>query len=131
MPVPASAARSVSPRVSSVYPRVPRPEVYMVTNPKSPGVAAVLSFLWCGLGQIYNGNIGKGVVMMVAYPICVVISAAGFFALLAAGAASGTAPNGALSVTLAAICAAPALWIGGMVGAYRTAERINEAARYR
>lgn len=29
-----------------------------------PGVAAVLSFLFNGLGQIYNGQIAKGLVLM-------------------------------------------------------------------
>ena len=34
---------------------------------KSPGLAAVLSFFICGLGQIYNGQILKGLVFLVAY----------------------------------------------------------------
>jgi TM2 domain-containing membrane protein YozV len=33
----------------------------------SPGVAAALSCFICGLGQIYNRQIGKGIAMMVAY----------------------------------------------------------------
>ena len=36
---------------------------------KNPGVAAVLSFFYCGLGQIYNGQILKGIIMLVAYTI--------------------------------------------------------------
>lgn len=35
-------------------------------NQKNPGLAAVLSFLIIGLGQIYNGQIGKGIGLMVA-----------------------------------------------------------------
>ena len=31
---------------------------------KSPGLAAVLSFFWTGLGQIYNGQVGKGFGLM-------------------------------------------------------------------
>ena len=34
--------------------------IIVVQNQKSSGVAAVLSFFWCGLGQIYNGQIPKG-----------------------------------------------------------------------
>lgn len=34
---------------------------------KSPGLAAVLSFFFCGLGQIYNGQILKGRIFLVAY----------------------------------------------------------------
>jgi len=33
---------------------------------KNPGTAAVLSFFYVGLGQIYNGQIGKGILMMLA-----------------------------------------------------------------
>lgn len=33
-------------------------------NYKNPGVAAVLSFIFAGLGQIYNGHIGKGLVLI-------------------------------------------------------------------
>ena len=37
-------------------------EVVGVSQPlKSPGVAGVLSFFIAGLGQIYNGQVGKGI----------------------------------------------------------------------
>ena len=32
-----------------------------VQPPKSPGVAAVLGFLFPGIGQMYNGQFGKGI----------------------------------------------------------------------
>nr|WP_150111299.1 MULTISPECIES: NINE protein [Mesorhizobium] len=32
---------------------------------KSAGVALILSLLICGLGQFYNGQIGKGILMFV------------------------------------------------------------------
>ena len=32
-----------------------------VKNSKSPTMAAFLSFLWTGLGQVYNGQVGKGI----------------------------------------------------------------------
>lgn len=38
---------------------------------KSPGVAAVLSFLLVGLGQVYNGDVLKGVALFVG---CLVLS---------------------------------------------------------
>ncbi|HEA47398.1 MAG TPA: hypothetical protein ENH97_03200 [bacterium] len=31
---------------------------------KNPGLAGVYSFLWTGLGQIYNGEINKGLIQM-------------------------------------------------------------------
>ncbi|HTQ13150.1 MAG TPA: GYF domain-containing protein [Rhizomicrobium sp.] len=33
--------------------------------PKSPGVALLLSLLLCGAGQMYNGQIGKGILMLI------------------------------------------------------------------
>ena len=39
----------------------------MTTQPqiKNPGLAAVLSFLIPGLGQIYNGEVGKGILIII------------------------------------------------------------------
>lgn len=34
-------------------------------GPKSPGVALLLSFLFCGAGQIYCGRVGKGILMFI------------------------------------------------------------------
>jgi len=33
---------------------------------KNPSIAVVLSFFWPGLGQIYNGEIGKGILFLIA-----------------------------------------------------------------
>lgn len=70
--------------------------------PKSPGVAAVLSALWTGLGQIYNGQILKGVMFMVIQFI-----------------------NAALMIVLIGFITYPLFWIYGMVDAYRKAEEYN------
>jgi TM2 domain-containing membrane protein YozV len=69
---------------------------------KSPGFAAVLSFLIPGLGQIYNGQIGKGIIMVVAAVI---------FALLI--------------IILIGIILYLALWLYGIYDAYDTAKKIN------
>ena len=34
-------------------------------NKKSPTTAAFLSFLWTGLGQIYNGQVAKGIFLWI------------------------------------------------------------------
>lgn len=56
-PVPATAAPAPIER------RAPPPAV--IHPPKNPGVAAVLSFLWPGIGQIYNGQILKAIIFIV------------------------------------------------------------------
>lgn len=70
---------------------------------KNSGVAAVLSFFICGLGQIYNGQILKGLIMMGCY----------FIAWL-------------LVYVLIGFIIVPILWIWGMYDAYQTAERMNK-----
>jgi TM2 domain-containing membrane protein YozV len=72
---------------------------------KNPGVAAVLSFFFVGLGQIYNGEIGKGLVFM----FCGFVS-------------------GLMMFILIGFVTTPILWIFGIIDAYKTAERINGRA---
>jgi len=69
---------------------------------KNPGVAAVLSFFVTGLGQIYNGQIVKGVLFIIIQAI-----------------------NALLMYVLIGFITFPIFWIWGMFDAYRTAEKIN------
>ena len=70
---------------------------------KSPGLAAVLSFLFTGLGQIYNGQIGKGIAF-------VVIGIILLFTI----------------IILIGFILYPIFWIYNIYDAYQTAKRINE-----
>jgi TM2 domain-containing membrane protein YozV len=69
---------------------------------KNPGVAAVLSFLFTGLGQIYNGHIGKGIGFIVIQIVSVL-----------------------LMFLFIGFITTPIIWIWGIVDAYKSAERIN------
>jgi TM2 domain-containing membrane protein YozV len=52
--------------VSSAYQAHITPQARRPTQPlKNPGVAAVLSFFFPGLGQIYNGQIGMGIILFI------------------------------------------------------------------
>ena len=44
-----------------------------VIPPKSPGVAAVLNFVWSGVGNIYIGQMNKGVIISAIYLILISI----------------------------------------------------------
>jgi len=66
---------------------------------KSSGIAVLLSFFLPGLGQIYNGQIGKGVLFI-------------FLAFIFLG----------LSILLIGIPFYLGLWIYSMYDAYKTAE---------
>lgn len=70
---------------------------------RSPGLALVLSLLWSGVGQIYNGEVGKGIALLIAYG----------FSLL-------------LIIVVIGFITTPIIWIYGMVDAYKTAERLNQ-----
>ncbi|NLD47192.1 MAG: hypothetical protein GX660_08325 [Clostridiaceae bacterium] len=65
-------------------------------------MAAVLSFLYVGLGQIYNGQIGKGIGMMVLGVVFIIL---GFFLI---------------GIPLYII-----LWILGIYDAHNVAKQIN------
>ena len=79
----------------------------MQTQPRAPikneGLAAVLSFFFTGLGQIYNGDIGKGIVLIIIQIINVLL----MFVII-----------GFLTYII--------VWIYGIWDAYKTAKNINE-----
>lgn len=69
---------------------------------KNPGIAAVLSFFYTGLGQIYNGQVIKGIAFMVIHGI-----------------------NLLMMGILIGFITAPIFWIYGMYDAHRSAMKIN------
>ncbi len=82
----------------------------IVINRRSPVIAVILSFFICGLGQIYNGQFGKGIAYFVIYLVCFasIVVAIGFLLL-------------------------PLWWLIGMVDAYVSANKINageDASRF-
>jgi len=79
---------------------------------KSPVLAAILSALVCGLGQIYNGRTVRGVVLFVL--ICIV------FAL---GSVLGALTLGLGLVPFAIV--GGAIWIFGVLDAFNGSRRAN------
>lgn len=69
---------------------------------KSAGVAAVLSALLNGLGQIYNGHILKGIMFIIIQAL-----------------------NGFLTAILIGYIFLPIIWIICVFDAYRSAQKIN------
>lgn len=69
---------------------------------KNAGLAAVLSFFITGLGQIYNGQIFKGILLILIQMI-----------------------NGLLLYVLIGFITLPIVWLYGVINAYRHAERVN------
>ena len=71
---------------------------------KNAGLAAVLSFFFTGLGQIYNGQIGKGILLIALQVVSVILCA-----------------------FLVGLVTTPLLWIYGIYDAYKTAGKINQS----
>jgi TM2 domain-containing membrane protein YozV len=71
---------------------------------KNPGLAAVASFFFSGLGQIYNGEILKGVLLMVIQVI-----------------------NVLLMFVVIGFVTYPLVWVYGIWDAYKSAEKFNLA----
>ena len=82
---------------------------------KNPGLAAVLSVFFTGLGQIYNGQFLKALIFFIIYYSIIAIAFASDLAT------PELAPSG---IILGAIFAVP-VWIWGIIDAYRSAEEIN------
>jgi TM2 domain-containing membrane protein YozV len=73
---------------------------------KNPTTATILSFFIAGLGQIYNGEIGRGIIFMILYFIS--------FALMFA---------------VVGFITTPILWIWGMIDANKSAKKALAALR--
>ncbi|MDO9045408.1 MAG: zinc-ribbon domain-containing protein [Methanobacteriaceae archaeon] len=76
-------------------------------GPKNAGLAAVLSFLVVGLGQIYNGQVGKGLLLLV-----------------------GALISGVLMLVFIGFITWLIIWIYAIYDAYNTANEINAQLEY-
>jgi TM2 domain-containing membrane protein YozV len=83
---------------------------------KSTGVAAVLSVLWAGLGQVYVGRIGRGLLFMILYPVLIVSVLIVFIVLF--GFWPGIVIGSILSLSF---------WIWNIYDAYGLANQYNDA----
>jgi TM2 domain-containing membrane protein YozV len=88
---------------------VPAVQLPPVRQIKSPGTAVLLSLFITGAGQIYNGEAGKGILLMILQIICVALTPTLYFP--------------AIPVLI--------LWIYSSVNAQNVAIKINEEAHQR
>ena len=77
-------------------------ELQRMTSAKNPGLAAVLSFFFSGLGQIYNGQILKGLLFMAVQVV-----------------------NFVLAFVVIGLFTGFVVWVWAIVDAYTSAELIN------
>ena len=103
----------------------------MATEIKSSGLAIVLSFFYPGLGQMYAGRIGRGLLLLfVATPaVWLVCLFGGGLGILSCAAASSSetanAGAGGGLVGMLLLMTLPAYYVWVMVDAKRLCERHN------
>lgn len=83
---------------------------------KNPGYAAVFSFFWPGLGQIYNGQIIKGTILIFLMLLSWLSFLVGLLALIG---------HGPFFFCIFLMFFPLLTWLFSMTDAYRTAEDIN------
>ena len=95
---------------------------------KSEGVAAVLSFLWAGAGQIYAGKIVRGLGIILAYTLFAIVTFAFIFsALLPESPAELTGAGIALLICVS--IGMIVLWVWNIFDAYNLAKEYNGHVR--
>ena len=71
----------------------------------SPVAAAILSSLFMGFGQAYNGAIAKAVIFIIIYAVSL-----------------------AMTFFIIGLFTTPILWVWGILDAYRSAKKIQQMA---
>lgn len=88
----------------------------------SPGLAAVLSFFYCGLGQIYNGDFGKALLFFLLYVSC-------YAASIVSVMSPRLLPYSSFPAYLVLVPVAVMIWLYGILDAFQGAEKYNRRRR--
>jgi len=89
---------------------------------KSAGIAALLSLLWAGLGQIYTGKVARGLALMAAQIMLAIASA---FFVLVGGLFGGI--GGAIGSGILFYVAIFVLWAWNIFDAHKQANKYNDS----
>lgn len=101
----------------------------MAENKPHPGMAAVLSFVFNGLGQIYNGQIKKGLFIISLSAVCMLLMIiGGVFTIiaLAKGFLLSRQVMVNLGIFVLGVITATLLGIYSIFDAYNTAKKLSE-----
>ena len=99
-------------------------QVVFYFRDKSPGIAAILSLLWVGLGQVYVGKVARGLLLMLA----VILLSLPSTLILFAGVYMNDfdAVTAALIVAIVLIATYIAVWVWNIFDAYKLANEYND-----
>jgi len=98
----------------------------MNASSKNPGIAILLSFFFAGLGQLYNEQILKGLLIALVYLLLWIIAIGRFLFGDLMFRPEGMSEG--IEYGLIAFFCIPAVLIGSMIDAKRTAQKINDQA---
>ncbi len=103
---------------------MPGPTHVIQVREKSTGIAAILSLVWAGLGQLYVGKIGRGIGLMILHFFMIFILAT---VVLASTIFAGI--GGALIGGTVFIGVWVAIWVWNIFDAHKLANRYNDSQR--
>jgi predicted neutral ceramidase superfamily lipid hydrolase len=101
----------------------------MAENKPHPGIAAVLSFIFNGLGQVYNGEIKKGLLLIFLSALCMLLMVVGgILAIfwLAKGSLVSRPFIASLLIFVLGVILAAVIGVFSIFDAYQTARKLNE-----
>jgi TM2 domain-containing membrane protein YozV len=91
---------------------------------KSTGIAAILSLLWAGLGQLYVGKIARGLgLMLVHFMMVFIIASVVFAGMIFVGIGGGLMFGGII------LAAWIAVWVWNIFDAHKLANEYNDSQR--
>ena len=93
---------------------------------KNPGIAAVLSFFWPGVGQIYNGQMTKGLILVGINAICWLLNITLILSIVIILDATNILSGNICLIALIGIPIQVVLGLYAIFDAYNTAVKINK-----
>lgn len=109
----------------------PSPAPPYIPDKKSAGLAVLLSFFWPGLGQVYNGHIGKALLMML-FALILLLGCSFFPGVVAKNMTDPKEYEGRVAqLTIGAGIAYLFFFLWNLFDAYNSAEDINDSHRRR
>jgi hypothetical protein len=123
-PIDASASSPLRQSEGKEPPGAPPAYLY-----KNPGTAALLSFLLPGLGQMYNGQVGKGIGLLLVSSAGTAVFVKGFASAASCNLGGNCSSSAAPIVLGAGVALAASIY--SIVDARRSAKRINARRGFR
>ena len=105
-----------------------QPQRVIYVPEKSAGIAAVLSFIWAGAGQLYAGKIARGLMILLIYSLIWVFQMFVLFVWASSISTTGDV-YGILVMLMIFFVFVIVLWVWNIFDAYKQANEYNRRLR--